>query len=420
MNLLRKGIVHLLSVILFIALLSFVSSTAFNNTFGSPQKLEGWVADSKLESVLVSNALTQAQSANEDSTIALDQPAVKQAATQAFSSQLVGQSVNTFIQSNYDWLKGKTSTPTFRIDLTQAKQSFATQVGQLVQTHLASLPVCTTAQLAQLQIPTDPLTVSCRPSNLDPKTEGARLTQEIATNDSFLTQPVLTATSLTANGSGQSKPYYTQLSALPKLYQAEQKLPLVSLVVAVITALCVIAIASTRRRGLRRIGFVLLEAGFVLVITKLATDTIISHIQAASYSKDFNGQIRQPYINLLHTIANNYVRTDFVFGIGFVVLAVVIFVGLIATRDRDSGHAQRQTKRSSDRRDLFAADESDDGPAGEQTPNSQASSPITPAPLPPTMDVTGPPPLKPAPRPPIDSETMPRIKKKPRPPRLVQ
>jgi hypothetical protein len=238
MNWVRKGFVSLLAFLLLISLLWGVSSYNVHTKLSHPDKVKTWVASSGLYDHLVNAALAQAQTNSTQNgtavSVAYNDPAVSSAAKAALPKELIESSTNKFIDANYAWLSGKTSKPQFNIDLTKAKQDFANGVGKQVADHLKTLPACTPDQLAKIQIPVNPLTVTCRPGSLDPQTEGNRVATEVMSNSDFLNNPVLTADNLGQAKDKPANPYYQQLSALPQIYQVGQNLVWICLLLVLI------------------------------------------------------------------------------------------------------------------------------------------------------------------------------------------
>jgi len=347
---LRKGFVHFLAFLLLVSLVGGVGVLDLNHAL-APAKLEGLLANSKIYDHVTASVLQQAEKSSSDGgnsgSVSLSDPTVQQAAEAAFSPDLVRQSVNIFINSNYDWLAGKKATPDFKIDLSSAKQSFAQQVGQAAQTRLATLPVCSPQQLAQLSIPVDLMSVNCRPSTVDPKTEGTQVTQEVNDSSDFLSNPVITASSLNQNQLGQAsstsqgQPYYQKLSWAPKAYQFGLKLPLIFSGVALLSALGIFFIAPERRRGVRRIGAVLLVAGVILVVLKAVADASVNKFANISVKGALGSDFKQPISDFMRRLEPQLVRDYLPFGIAFIVAAVVIFIVLFKSRQRNDKPSAR-------------------------------------------------------------------------------
>lgn len=332
----RKGLVHLLSLLLFVCLIGAAVATSINVNLSHPDKIKTWLNQSGVYDHFVAEAIAQAQKSAGDKPdngpVSLSDSAVRQAAESSFSPQLLQHSVNTVLDSNYAWLQGKTATPNFTIDLRSAKQSFAQQVGAYVKTHLAGLPVCTPAQLSQIDVQNiDPLTVVCRPDTLSPEAEGNQVTQSIENGD-FLSNPVITSSSINPNASAASKPYYTKLSFAPRLYQSGVKLPWALGLVALVLALSIVVIAPLRRKGWRRVGIVLLEAGALLIIGKFVADFLLGKVEAKAFNASSVGQLQQSLTAFARHVESAIVKIDLYFGLLYVLLAAVVLILLYRTR----------------------------------------------------------------------------------------
>ncbi|HSX45592.1 MAG TPA: hypothetical protein VLG27_01140 [Candidatus Saccharimonadia bacterium] len=340
MNWARRGFVGLLTALLFVTLLSTAFSTSSKIAFSHPDKIESWLNQSNFYGHFVSNAIDQAKksanSTEEQGSVTLSDTAVQQAAQSAFSQQLLQKSVQTFLDSNYAWLEGKTARPTFTVDLTQAKQSFAQLVGQYVLAHINSLPVCTPQQEAELGNiqNVDPLNITCRPAQLSAQAEAQLVTQRIQTSDNFLSNPVITANNINPNGGAKSQPYYQKYADLPKAYKWGVRLPYIYAAAALLSMLGILLLMPGRRRGLRRIAIVLAEAGLVLVVVRFVLDEIFKQIERHAFNNANIGQLQQSLTSVLHLAKDQLVKIDFYFGIAYLILALVIFIVLVSTRNR--------------------------------------------------------------------------------------
>jgi len=141
-------------------------------TFNSPKKIEKSLSDSGVYSTFVSSALKEVQKSNDQTgsksdgnktdDIPIDNPAIVAAANQAFTPQLLKSTTENVLNGTYAWLQGKTPTPSFTIDFSTAKKTFAQGVGEAAQKQLASLPVCTTAQAIQQGSDINAFSATCR------------------------------------------------------------------------------------------------------------------------------------------------------------------------------------------------------------------------------------------------------------------
>jgi hypothetical protein len=336
----RKAFVFLLSLVLFVSLASAALSYSTNQNLTHTAKLETWLGQSHVYDSVVNNALNDAQqnSSNDAGAgrVSLSDPAVVSAVKSVFSPSVIQQYTTTFLNSNYAWLQGKTGQPDFRIDLTPAKQKLAQQIGQDVQTRIAGLSPCTAAQLSQLQstLSSDPLSLPCRLPDLSAQTAGQQAAKQIAGSSDFLNNPVITASSINPNGGNQGQPYYQRLSRAPKLYQLNQKLPIIFAVLAILCILGILWLSPTRRRALRRLGWVLLASGLVLVIFKFAADSLFGRVENKIFSNSNIGQLQKSLTSFIHFVESQLVKTDMVFGLAFLILAIIILAYIWFTRNR--------------------------------------------------------------------------------------
>lgn len=401
----RKVLVAFFALILFISFIDIAWSVAIVRNLSSPTTVKAWIADSKVYDNAVSAVLNNTQNDDDksgaDSSISLKDPIVQQAAKEAFSPAVLESSVNTFIDSNYAWLNGKTATPEFKIDLSQAKEDFATKVGKAVETRLAGLTVCTAQQQALLQIPVTVTTVTCRPANLDPAAEGARVANEIRTSD-FLSNPVLTADTLAHDQNNKaSKPYYVQAKHAPEAFQAAKKAPYALSLLALLCILAIIFIASPRRKGWRRIASTLLVVGILLVGSKFIGDYASNRLEdQIGKSKTVVSQLRQPSSSFINRVESDITQTNLYFGIGYILLAVIIYGILLKTKEGSGKSKGKKVQEGS-------------------KPNAAPASTDQPPRTAPT-DVTGAGGQKPTGPPVFKTPKPTTVRKNPKPPRLIQ
>jgi hypothetical protein len=391
----RKVGVFLLSVILFVSLLGFALSVSAGIAVTHPQKIKSWLNQSNVYGAFVTDAINQAKQSAGDSgsssgsssdgsgdssdslassSVSLSDAAVQQIARSTFSSKALQSDVDTFVNSNYDWLKGKTNAPNFKIDLTSAKQTFADKVGGYVQTYMAGLPVCTDTQLSEINTQNmDPLDLTCRPAGVLPATVGSQVSDNITNSSAFLSNPVITATNLDPKGNTETTPYYQSLSGLPKVYQFGTKIPLIAGIVALASLLGVIFVAKRHRNGLKAAAIVLALASVVLLVVKLLSGQIFSHAQSHLLSGK-TGEVHKALTTFLHYVINQLVKIDLWFGVVYLVAAAVILIALRATRQR-AAPAFLKSFPSNSQDDLVASDVDEPRPTRANMPTpAQAQS----------------------------------------------
>jgi len=337
MNWVRRIFVYLLSIILLVSLFGIALATSIQVGFTHPSKIESWLDQSNLYTNLVSTITDQAQSAVENNVsggASISKTVVKQAAQSAFPQSLMKQDVQTFLNSNYAWLKGKTATPNFSIDLSGAKQQFATTIANSsVVAHLTGLPACTAAQTLELKS-ANPLLLSCLPIGVTAQAAAAQVSQQVASNSGFLGNPVITASTIGTKGQSSNKPYYEKLSKLPKAYQALQDLPWILSVIAILSIVGIVFCSRSKRIGLRRVGITFLISGILLIADKLLTDAAFNKLKDQAFNSINNSQIQQTLTTFAHYVEAELVKIDLWFGIAYVILAIILFGALIFTRNR--------------------------------------------------------------------------------------
>ncbi|MDB5171227.1 MAG: hypothetical protein JWO35_921 [Candidatus Saccharibacteria bacterium] len=337
----RKVLVQGLAALLFIILLGGAYAVSLNHTLGKPATVETSLRNSGVYNQIASYAINRASDVTgaPAGSVSLNNPQVQAIAKSVFSEQLVQQNAETFINSNYRWLNGATVTPDFTLDLSSAKQSFASRIGQTVLDYLSKLPVCTPAQLVQLQslATVDPLTISCRPATVQPQAEASRVVNQILSSN-FLTQPVVTANTLKINGqSEQNKPYYEKFSKAPQVYQLLQKAPLIFGILALITALGVIFIAPVRRKGVRRVGLTFTLVGILLIATKFVSDTLFNKLETKVFTGAETTDVQKPLIDAAHQLEKQLVTVDLYIGIVFVIIGLALVALYFKMRSASKG-----------------------------------------------------------------------------------
>ena len=339
MNGIKKVFVALFAVVLLGSLLGTAGSTSAVINLTKPKNIEKWLSNSKLYDHFVSNTTEQGQKsvgAAEDANVtSLSDAAVQDAAKSAFSQALVESNINKFIESNYAWLEGKTSKPDFVIDLTDAKQSFAEQVGAYVTQHLSTLPACTDIPTSQAQA-ADPLNATCRPPSVSPQAAGEQVTQQIASSSELLNNPVLTVQNINPEQGSQNKPYYVKLAHLPKVYQYGKLVPIVLAVLSLISALFLIYLSSTRRRGVGLVGIIFAIAGVLLIAMKFSSDLVFKQAENRVFNTSTTGQLQQSLTSFAHQAEDALLKIDLYFGIAFLVIALIIFVALRINKKKPS------------------------------------------------------------------------------------
>lgn len=345
----RRSAYHTISVLLFVLLILAAWSTALTVTFGRPAKLETWLSQSKLYDHFVATAIEQSQKSTQNiqNSIAvstgldINNPGVQQAAKAAITPDVLQKSVNTFLDSNYAWLDGKTAKPDFSIDLTGVKGALAANMGAYAQKRAIGLPKCLNVVQAAQQ--TDYLTATCLPPWITPAMIAQAVEQQIADSQNFLATPVINAdnfSQIALNRQGNQanqKPYYQQLSSLPAAYRFATSLPWFSTVLAVLCATAVIFLAASLRNGLRRVAILLVGSGVTILFLIFISSAILKYVENKIFANDSVGQLQQSLVEFAHRAQATLANIDLWFGVGFMVLGCAIYATLYFTRPKANG-----------------------------------------------------------------------------------
>jgi len=330
---------RLLSPLLFLALLVTAYATSASVAFAQPDKLEAWLTQSSVYDHVVSYAIDRTKQTSDNPQLAAiptNDPAVQQAAKQAFTPDTLRTSVNKFLDGNYAWLQGKTDKPNFSIDLSQAKQSFAQQLGKYEGDRYSSLPVCTMADLLQLEDTqnTNLLSLSCRPPGLSAQAASADVTAAVQNNSDLLNNSIVTPDNLNQEqGSQPRQPYYQRLPSAPTAYRLGRALPWVAGAAALLSAMGLVLLAPRRRQGAKRVAIVLLLSGLVLIIGKFFLDIVFNAAQHKIVGASASIQLQQALTDVLHQAETQLTRVDFWFGVAFLVAALFLAVVVRLKRD---------------------------------------------------------------------------------------
>ncbi len=302
----------------------------------TPDHLKGWFKDSGAYTNFVDAALKSLphDTSKGEGDDLLAQPGGQAAAKKAFPPELLQRSAENFIDGTFAWLEGDTAKPTFSIDLSGAKQAFATGIGDYALQRYTALPLCTPGQVLATD---DILSVPCRVQGVDITPAINQKVQEIATGKELLEKPVITPETLESNsGETPQKPFYETMSELPKAYQFSKVIPYIVGGLAILSAVVIIFASTTKRSGLKRIAIPLLVGAALLFISMLVINFGIQKIgEAKITSKNAVASLAQSTgISIARNVGHELNRIDLWFGIIFVLLGGGVFAVLYITRGK--------------------------------------------------------------------------------------
>lgn len=343
MNILRRMIVGVLGVLLSGALLGTVWAAVGQATIRDRTAVKGWFDKSNFYNQIVDVVLEKAKDSGKNSStgsLPINDPQIQAVAKQAFNPAFLKSSVEGALDGSYNWLDGSAQDINFSIDLTNAKQQLIGGLGTYVTNKVAALPVCASERVAN---DFDAFNAACRPAALTAEAAGKQTETELLKQD-FLKDPVLTASSFKvkdSNGNEQPITKDEKAQAVRSVYQGSSALPYILMAVALILALGIVFISSEKRKGLRRIGYVLASNGILLVVFYI----LLSIGVGMATKKLVTSSATTPKMNQLTSdfagiVANNIKGVMGLYAAIFIVVGVICYIGAHVLKKRQSLPAQ--------------------------------------------------------------------------------
>ncbi len=316
MSVLRKVLLGFagaaLVFLLFITAVDFAVAKVVN----SPEPLKKILNDSGVYNSVVPSMLNDAiQISGDSGKISLKDPAVQAAAESTFNGSYLHSTTDNVLDSVYRWLDGKTTLPDFKLDLTAKKIEFANKVATAVKERAAALPSC---RINQVPAEFNALSANCLPPGISPSKAAATVRKDILEGKGFLDDPVITAKTLKSDGSSKSV-FSDQLRQVPDAYRKFKSTPWILATLTLITALAVIFLSSSRLKGLKHAGFVMIGSGLFLVVLSLAVNKAVDNKVLPKISLT-NNVLQEDVRKLTHDSVHAINGTYLLFGVVYIVL----------------------------------------------------------------------------------------------------
>lgn len=265
MNIVKRLAVVILGAILFFSTIGAAWTHVGVTTLGDRDVVKGWLEESNLYDKAVDVVLEGVHSAAEEQKsgeIPLDDPQIKAIASEAFSPDFLKQNIEQVVDGMYAWLDGETASPEFRVDLSAAKQKLAVGISQYAVNRAQALPACTAEQSREVLASGeyDILNATCLPAGVDVNAVAANLQSEIATSRDFLEDTVITPEVV-----GLDNP--AELRKIKSTYEQSKNWPYILGAVALLAAVGIVFLSSSRRAGFLRAGLVFISASLLLYIS---------------------------------------------------------------------------------------------------------------------------------------------------------
>ncbi|OGL38172.1 hypothetical protein A3B63_01535 [Candidatus Saccharibacteria bacterium RIFCSPLOWO2_01_FULL_49_22] len=261
MEFVRKLVLVLVTPLFIILLFAVAANTATIQIATDAAKIKSIIAKSDIYKSVVPSLLDEAgQISAGGEEVPLNDDVVRQAALATFTPEFIQQNTEAVIDSVYEWLNGETPLPDINVDLTATKADFAANVAAAVEAKLTSLPPCT-----NLPDNYDPFAATCLPSGVNPASQAATVEENILSGTGFLDHPVITADTIKQENQDQSI-FTDELKEFPEVYQKIKVLPVVLGILALMLALAIVLLSSSKRKGLQRVGIMLVVVGIIMLV----------------------------------------------------------------------------------------------------------------------------------------------------------
>jgi hypothetical protein len=336
MDFLKKAFRGLASFFYIWLILAVAIVTAVVMTFNSPKKIEKSLNDSGVYKTFVSGVLQEAQKSSQKNNGSTDSndlpvsdPAIVAAANKAFTPQLLQTMTETVLDGTYSWLSGNTKTPDFTIDLTAAKQSFASAVGETARDRVAGLPACTTTQLRTFSsTDIDAFKITCRPPGVSLAQVQQQATDQINSSKDFLGTPKITPDNLPKDSNGRT--VFENASKAPKVYKWVNASPWLLAILAMLAGLIAFFLHESRRRAARNLAIATTTAGGILLLGYLGTTTAFHSLSqpTGKLGQAVKGSFQPTIINAMRSINSSIEHTILWFAITYLVLGIGTLVAL--------------------------------------------------------------------------------------------
>ncbi len=318
MDMLRRFGVSV-AVLIFSFCLSLVAIfVAVYVVFDSPQPLKQALRTSGVYETSVQSSLPQA----ENTSLPVADPGVQKAFETAFPPDFAKNSSERAIDSIYDWAHGKIPNPDFSVDLAPVKQNFANNTAQYIEQKIAALPVCVTL-MAPPTSAEEVLNLTCRPRGVSLDQIGQMVRQEILATKLLSDTDTIDTASFKDN---QGQPLSNQLSFIPAVHQYFIISLYAAPILTLLTALAIIFWSITKRAGVKRVAWVLVAIGLTNVVFSIVEVWLLHAGASILAPVSTTPALQDKLLAVLEILATQLRDWWLGFGIGYVVLGILIFI----------------------------------------------------------------------------------------------
>jgi hypothetical protein len=259
MNILRRFLVAVSTVVFFFSSLGLAWSHVFAQSLGDRETVKSWLSDGKfydniVDVVLESLATVDSQDAGE---IPVTDPNLQVKVREVFTPDFLRSSSENVLDGVFNWLEGSADQPDFRLDLTDVRLKMASALGDYAVERGASLPVC-----SEVPADFDALSAECLPPGVAVADLKSQVENNLLNESTFIDEPIVTADTLKGED-GQSN-VFQNTKEVRSVYRAGKNLPIVFAVLTVLSGIGLVLLSSSRRSGFLRLGIVSTVSAVVL------------------------------------------------------------------------------------------------------------------------------------------------------------
>ncbi len=381
MNFLRKTALVIITPIFTFLLFAAAFDMGILRVVSQPNNVKQVLSDSGVYNSAVNSLLDQAkQETSNNGSLDLTNPTIKSAANATITPQYLQQNTDSAIDAVYAWLNGKTPQPQFSIDVSSLKDKFAAAASQAAEQRATTLPACTDAASASAAV-NDPVAATCLPPGVTPAAVGSEVQGNLLGGQGFLDNATIDASTIKGKNSNHSI-FASQLKDAPKQYQRIKKTPIILSLLALLSAVAIVFLSSSRRKGLRHVGILLVIIGiFMLVLAWGMNEAVTKEVPKIKLNNAVaQTDVRKVIVDLEQKIDQNY----WIFGAVYTVLgalaiaAAIFWPGENKKSKQANDDLEGEGRTAADRIDLKAPDKATN--LSEPKAKATAKTPAEPKP----------------------------------------
>ncbi len=348
----HKVAVGISKFILVISALLFVGSIVFLKVVGQPEQTKQLLKDSELYSITAQKVRSQFIQGDETAQ-QVSGPLVEDAINKSLSDETIQNIAEDGIDTTYAWLDGKTDNPQIKIDVDAIKANFANHVTQNIEARLATLPAC-----SRSVVPTtnDITAIECIPRGYNTAAEVEKVRQQILATDAnnLLGQDAQsnpgnenTATTSQQIEQESQQSISQNLAPIKSTYTWVKRLPLISGVLFVVAVAVIAVFSQPRYRALRTLGLAAIPLGLLYLLLGFISQGTVKGVFALAEKQAGANEFQKPLQHISQHFANLISGYFSLFGIGLLLVGVILFVTYKVIQKRTSPTTPEKTPPSS-------------------------------------------------------------------------